>query len=92
MKQLNAYCHSTETIESCSEPIECCEISFQASPIALRELAAFLLRCADKLDKNTEQSVDHFHLRDEWADWQEDFTDVIVFPPVVGQLNASKLA
>lgn len=84
MNLLKAYCHSAETLESCSAPIECHEVSFQASPIALREIAAFLLRCADKLDENSKGGADHFHLQDEWKGWSEDFTDVIVFPPVLG--------
>ncbi len=84
MSLLKVYCHSAETIASCCAPIECHEVSFQASSIALREVAAFLLRCADKLDENSKVGGDHFHLQDEWDGWCEDFTDVIVFPPVLG--------
>ena len=83
MNLLKAYCHSAETIESGSAPIECHEVSFQASPTVLREIAAFLLRCADKFEENPTRGADHFHFLDEWKGKSETFTDVIVFPPAL---------
>ena len=69
MQQLKAYCHTDNTIALRDAPLECREVSFLASPAALRELAGFLLRCADRFDVHLVDTPDHFHLRDEWKIW-----------------------
>ena len=76
MKSLRVYCHTEESI---SRPIECCEVSIQASTATLREIATFLNDCADKFDAEHKDKYEHFHLRDEWQGWCEESTDIIVF-------------
>lgn len=53
--------------------------SIQASTYILKEIAAFLIRCADKFDKEHAGEYEHFHLCDERVDWDEESTDSIVF-------------
>ncbi len=79
MKKIKAYYHSIESINSSGAPIKCCEVSIQASTDALREIAAFLIRCADKFDKEHADEYEHYHLCDEWVGWDEESTDIIVF-------------
>ncbi len=81
MKKLKIYSHSHETSTSFSMPINCCEITFQTSPDILREIASFLIRCADKIESGQANEIDHFHLQDDWKNWQDDFADVIVAQP-----------
>ncbi len=57
MKSLRVYCHTEESI---SRPIECCEVSIQASTATLREIATFLNDCADKSDAEHKDKYEHF--------------------------------
>jgi hypothetical protein len=78
MQQLKAYCHTNDTWNACSVPLECREVSFLASAPVLREIAAFLLRCADRVDESP-SGADHFHLRDECNGWEDsESPDVVV--------------
>ncbi|WP_409420620.1 hypothetical protein ABHF91_12570 [Pseudaeromonas sp. ZJS20] len=86
MKKLKAYCHSMESISSGDGPIKCCEVSIQASADTLRDIAGFLLRCADKFDAEHADKYEHFHLRDEWKDWDEQSADIIVFMSSVDEV------
>jgi hypothetical protein len=79
MKKLKAYCHSMESISSGDGPIKCCEVSIQASADTLRDIAEFLILCANKFDKEQAGEYENFHLCDEWMDWDEESTDIIVF-------------
>jgi hypothetical protein len=68
-----------ESISSGGGSIKCCEVSIQASADTLRDIAAFFILCADKFDKEQVGEYEHFHLCDEWMDWDEESTDIIVF-------------
>jgi hypothetical protein len=79
MQKIKAYCHTSDTLELDAQPLECCEVSIIASPFVLREIAAFLLRSADKFEERLSDVPDHFHLRDEWVNWDEsESVDLIV--------------
>lgn len=63
-------------------PIELASISLQASPSVLRELSNFLSHCADRLEASgSTDPMTHFHLQDEWGQWDLPFPDVIVVAP-----------
>ena len=55
------------------------EVTFQASPAALRKIAAFLLKEADEM-ASTGERYDHEHLQDSERDWfkNSSLPDVIV--------------
>ena len=77
MKFLKAYCHSKETSESLQVPIECTEVTFHASPAALRKIAEFLIECAQRFEDGAAGTPDHLHLRDSWKAWKAAYPDVI---------------
>lgn len=56
--------------------LELSEVSLSASPSKLRDIANFLNNMANDMDKN--DSFEHAHLQDDWADWQVGFPDIIV--------------
>ena len=58
--------------------ISCAEVSLQANPEVLRQIADFILCCAKKLDEGRGDSMLHFHLRDEWSEWSDECPDLIV--------------
>lgn len=86
MNFLKAYgaLHTEEKTDVMAPPIELASISLQASPGVLRELSTFLSHCADRLEASgsTDPMV-HFHLQDEWDQWDLPFPDVIVVAPSI---------
>lgn len=73
-----AYCYLRE--QSTEGPLECSEITLQASPDVLREVAQFLMDSAKKIEASSASDL-HFHLQDEWKKWKPEFPDMIVFTP-----------
>jgi hypothetical protein len=63
--------------------LELREVSFEASPAVLRELAQFLKTSADLLDAGTFRHT-HLHIGSVIRDWDRRFPgkDVIVCPPI----------
>lgn len=63
------------------QPLALSEVSFLGSEESLREIARFLLRCADEIAATpTVKSVDlHFHLR-EYSNANEFEGDLVVVP------------
>jgi hypothetical protein len=59
------------------ELLEMSEITFQASPEALKAIANFLNESADKMLEH-KANFGHSHLQDEWKNWKEEYPDVIV--------------
>lgn len=53
------------------------EVTLCCTPGELRVLAAFLTHAAELLEKHP-SDFEHAHLRDWWAEWQQNFADVIV--------------
>jgi hypothetical protein len=79
MKQkFKAYCHLRNKI--ISEPMECSEISFLASPEILRQIADFLINAAQKIENASSPDELHFHIQDEYKSWANDLPDLIVVP------------
>ena len=62
------------------EPVQLSEVSLVIGVTAMRQLADFLLACADEMDERKKPygPDTHFHLRDFWKD--EIDADVIVVP------------
>jgi hypothetical protein len=58
----------------------CDNVSVVASPAMLRELAKFLMDCADAMEKVDTAKANgwHMHLRDHMDGWSEDMVDLIV--------------
>jgi hypothetical protein len=71
-----AYCYLREG--SSEGPLECSEISLQATPDILRQVAAFLVESAEKIEASKDGGQIHFHLQDEWKKWSQEFPDLIV--------------
>ena len=69
------YCYDQETENTL---ITCAEVSLQADPVVLRQIAEFILQCAEKLDDGRSDDMRHFHLRDEWSKWSDEYPDLIV--------------
>lgn len=60
--------------------LEMQEVTIQASPSRLRELAKFLIDFADQIERGKINDQGHSHLSDELTtDWNEDFSDVILY-------------
>jgi hypothetical protein len=79
MKQFfKAYCYLREG--SAKEPLECSEVTLQANPDILREVAKFLMESASKIEASTDGDM-HFHLQDEWKKWNQEFPDLIIVSP-----------
>jgi hypothetical protein len=60
--------------------VELSEVTFVASPEALREIAVFLHKAADQMEQTGER-FGHSHIQDEvegWADYEPGRPDVIV--------------
>jgi hypothetical protein len=53
------------------------EVSFASSSASIREIARFLNKAADEMDEQG-ANFGHMHLQDEWAEWTENWPDVIV--------------
>ena len=53
------------------------EVSFVGDPATLRQVAAFLLRSADEMERHG-AAFGHEHLRDAWEGWRPGSADVIV--------------
>ena len=60
------------------ELIELSEISLCASPSKLRDIADFLKKMADDMEKDN--SFEHAHLQDNCDNWQINTPDIIVCP------------
>ena len=56
--------------------IELSEISICTSPTKLREIAAFLQKMADDMEKD--DSFEHAHLQENCDNWQINSPDIIV--------------
>jgi hypothetical protein len=55
------------------------DLSIIATPIVLRELASFLIACAETMEREQELTSEwHMHFRDHNATWTEDMADIIV--------------
>ena len=76
-----AYCYPREGAVSLKEPTECAEISLQATPDVLRQVAAFMMNCALRIEASQSENIEHFHLQDEWTVWSQTYPDVIVVSP-----------
>jgi hypothetical protein len=70
------YCYLN--VGSSDGPLECSEITLQASPDILRKIAEFLVLSAEKIEDSKDAEGIHFHLRDEWKEWSQEFPDLIV--------------
>ncbi|MEW6373444.1 MAG: hypothetical protein AB1584_21190 [Pseudomonadota bacterium] len=77
-KFLKIFAHSQESANADTFPFECTEISLQATPEALRQIAEFILSAAARLEALPVSQDAHFHLQDEWEDWQFGDPDVVV--------------
>lgn len=73
-----AYCYLREG--SSKGPLECSEVTLQANPDILREVAKFLMESAAKIEASPGGDM-HFHLQDEWKKWKQEFPDLIVVSP-----------
>ena len=67
-------------VNNSDELILLSEISIQTSPEKLRSIANFILKTADEIEKINYKTTSkyHSHLRDNWTDWKEEYTDVII--------------
>ena len=77
---LKAYCYLKDDLISTEGPLECAEVSFQATPDILRQLADFMIKCAEKIEMSKGE-MQHVHLQDEWKKWNQDYPDVIAVSP-----------
>ena len=69
-------------LESPSEsdrPLRLSEVTIQASPVVLREIAAFLTSTASAME--SEGGIGHVHFRDQWRGWSEADGDLVVADP-----------
>jgi hypothetical protein len=87
MEFLKAYSHTEETSKSLRAPMQCSEVTFHASPVMLREIADFLIKCAETSENGKVGTPDHFHLRDSLKGWTENYPDVVVFKADMGADN-----
>ncbi len=63
------------------EMLEMKEISFQAKPKRLRELANFLLKSADEIESSNKNQWDHVHLQDFIQDLAQEEPDIVIAHP-----------
>lgn len=77
---LKVYCYLRGD-QAANGPMECSEISIQATPDALRELAALMTKFADDMQLSKDEDMMHVHLQDVWKGWVADYPDVIVVSP-----------
>lgn len=75
------YCHLASENSVDSEPKECSEVSIQADSATLREIAAFLIESAEKLENVPPGAFVHHHFQDEKKSWSEEFPDIIAVSP-----------
>jgi len=54
------------------------EMSLQATPGRLREIAEFLIMTADEIASGNDNSPDHFHFQDHAGNWNEELPDIVV--------------
>lgn len=66
--------------EDMEQPLALSEVTFSADPSSLREVARFLLKSADDIEKFGSK-FGYNHLRDEWPGWVDGSGDVIVCKP-----------
>lgn len=66
--------------EDDAKSLELSEIAFTGHSAAVRTVAEFLLRSADRMDEHGDR-FGHDHLRDEDVDWPAHFPDVVVARP-----------
>ena len=68
-----------ESPSESSQPARLSEVTIQASPEVLREIAAFLTATASTME--SEGGIGHLHLRDQWRGWSDEDGDLIVADP-----------
>ena len=74
------YCHPLDA-DTSAQPIECKEVSIQASPEVLREVAQFLIHSANAIEERPTVEFLHFHLSDIWKSKYGKFPDLIAISP-----------
>lgn len=74
-----AYSHARAKTRPGARPVDCREITLQATPDILREIASFIQEAARRLETQSAGEEAHLHLRDQWKDWQETYPDIVVF-------------
>ncbi len=69
--KLFGHTHSSE------QPFELREVTFQASPDALRTIARFLEQMATELEE-APSSFEHSHVQDTFEEWPSQWPDLVV--------------
>ena len=73
--QVQAFGHLRDD-ETTAEPQSLREVTFVASATVLRRIAQHLMQAAAEMERDAD--FNHLHLQDEWAEWAEGDTDVVV--------------
>ncbi|MDB0567594.1 hypothetical protein AB6Q13_09350 [Ralstonia solanacearum] len=80
------YCHPKEGVpEFEGGLLECADISIQGTPSEMKVIGEFLISCAERFATCHGDEIVHFHLSDEWQNWEETFADIVgASLPIIG--------
>jgi hypothetical protein len=82
MEFFKIYCHlrADASVGATDQPLECSEVSVQASPRVLRQIATFFEKSARTLEESKEDFA-HVHFQDDWKEWRPELPDLIAICP-----------